>query len=57
MLFRSDTEKRRIIINPLYEFRETEGSTKKKVVGQLTRTENPMKNTQKLENAGIDRVI
>lgn len=52
-----DTEKRRIIINPLYEFRETKESTKNKVVGQLVRTENPMKNTHKLNNAGIDRVI
>lgn len=52
-----DTEKRRIIINPLYEFRETKESTKNKVVGQLVRTENPMKNTYKLNNAGIDRVI
>jgi len=52
-----DTEKRKIITNPLYEFRETEESTKTKVVGQLIRTDNPMKNTQKLENAGISRVI
>ena len=52
-----DTEKRRIITNPLYEFRETEESTKNKVVGTLVRTGNPMKNTQKLENAGISRVI
>ena len=52
-----DTEKRRIIINPLYEFRETKESSKTKVAGQLTRTENPMKNTQKLENAGVDKVI
>ena len=52
-----DTEKRQIIINPLFEFCETEESTKTKVVGQLIRTNNPMKNTHKLENAGIDRVI
>ena len=52
-----DTDKRRVIINPLYEFRESEESSKNKVAGQLTRTENPMQNTQKLENAGIDRVI
>ena len=52
-----DTEKRKIIINPLYEFIESKASTKNKVVGQLTRTTNPMQNTQKLENAGIDRVI
>jgi pilus assembly protein CpaF len=52
-----DTEKRKIIINPLYEFRESKESTKNKVVGQLARTENLMQNVQKLENAGIDRVI
>jgi pilus assembly protein CpaF len=52
-----DMEKRRINVNPLYEFRETKENSKNKVVGQLVRTENPMKNIQKLENAGIDRVI
>jgi pilus assembly protein CpaF len=52
-----DTEKRKIIINPLYEFRESEESTKNKVVGKLTRTENSMQNTQKLENAGVGKVI
>lgn len=44
-------------INPLYEFRETAQSTKEKVAGSLCRTENPMQNTQKLENAGIYRKI
>ena len=43
--------------NTLYEFRELPGSTKNKVVGKLVRTENPMVNTQKLRNAGVDRVI
>ena len=52
-----DTEKRRIIVNPLYEFRETKESTKGKVIGELVRTDNPMQNTQKLESAGISRVI
>ena len=52
-----DAEKRQISINPLFEFRETDESTKTRVVGRLIRTKNPMKNTQKLENAGIDRVI
>jgi pilus assembly protein CpaF len=52
-----DPEKRRIIVNPLYEFRESKESTKNKVVGQLTRTDNPMQNTDKLRNAGVDRVI
>ena len=52
-----DTEKGKILMNTLYEFRESEDSTLKKVRGQLTRTENPMQNTHKLENAGISRVI
>lgn len=52
-----DMEKRRINVNPLYEFVETKESTKNKVVGQLMRTKNPMKNIQKLENAGVDRKI
>jgi len=52
-----DMEKRRININPLYEFKETARGTKNKVIGQLLRTKNPMKNTHKLENAGIERVI
>ena len=43
--------------NTLYEFRETPESTKEHVVGILTRTENPMQNTQKLENAGIYQKI
>lgn len=50
-------ETRQIMLNPLYEFRETRGSTKGKVIGNLMRTVNCMKNTQKLENAGIERVI
>jgi len=49
--------KRQISINTLYEFRESGESTKRKVVGQLTRTSNPMKNTHKLLTAGVDRVI
>lgn len=52
-----DPGTRQIILNPLYEFREIRGNTKGKVIGDLVRTDNPMKNTQKLENAGIERVI
>jgi len=52
-----DGRKRQIALNPLYIFRESDKSTKTKVAGRLTRTANPMKNTQKLETAGIDRVI
>lgn len=43
--------------NTLYEFIETSESTKEKVVGKLVRTSNPMKNTQKLVNAGIYKTI
>lgn len=52
-----DPEKRKVIVNPLFTFQETQESTKDKVIGQLMRTKNPMKNTQKLENAGVSRVI
>ena len=43
--------------NPLYEFREEPESSKDRVVGRLVRTDNPMVNTQKLENAGIRQKI
>ena len=52
-----DTDKRRIIVNPLYEFSESKESSKNKVIGQLIRTKNPMRNTQKLVYSGISRVI
>jgi pilus assembly protein CpaF len=52
-----DNEKRRMIINPLYEFREDTQSSKTKVSGRLTRTENVMRNADKLRNSGIARVI
>jgi pilus assembly protein CpaF len=53
-----DQAARAIEINPLYEYRETEGKTSKnKVVGQLVRTDNRMKNIQKLRDAGVDQVI
>ena len=52
-----DRKERQIILNTLYEFRESEESTNNKVKGQLTRTANPMKGTYKLESAGIYRVI
>lgn len=48
---------RRFETNTLYEFVESPESTKDKVIGKLVRTSNPMKNTQKLENAGIYRKI
>ena len=46
-----------IILNPLYEFREDAQSSKSRVSGKLTRTENKMVNTHKLLNAGITREI
>ena len=49
-----DQKERIIKLNSLYEFRETESSSKGKVVGELRRTHNTMRNTQKLETAGID---
>jgi len=52
-----DNEKRRIELNRLYEFHESGGSTNNKVVGELTRTANSMKSTQKLESAGLFRQI
>lgn len=52
-----DTATRNFRINPLYEFRESPQSTKEKVAGKLVRTEHPMQNVQKLENAGIYRTI
>ena len=48
-----DAEKRQITLNPLYEYHESDASTKSKVIGKLTRTQNPLVNTFKLENAGI----
>ena len=52
-----DPAERKFLTNVLYEFRETEQSTKTNVVGTLVRTGSPMKNIQKLENAGIYRKI
>ena len=48
---------RRFETNTLYEFVESPESTKEKVVGKLIRISNPMKNKQKLENAGIYKEI
>ena len=48
---------RQITLNSLYEFRESESSTKSKVFGQLARTAHPMVKKHKLESAGIDIVI
>ena len=52
-----DSETRKININTLYEFRETDDSSKNKVVGKLTRTTNPMENTFKLNLAGINKCV
>ncbi|MCL2628051.1 MAG: CpaF family protein [Oscillospiraceae bacterium] len=52
-----DANTRQISLNVLYEFQEEEISSKKKVVGALKRTNNPMKNIYKLTAAGIDKAI
>ena len=52
-----DGKNRQIVLNSLFEFHESEESTKNRVEGRLIRTANPMKNRQKLETAGISRVI
>ncbi len=44
----------RVILNPLYQFVEDEKSTLEKVSGELKRTSNEMKNTQKLILASIN---
>ena len=52
-----DSASRQIGLNKLYEFRESADSSKGKVRGKLTRTSNRMKNTFKLNLAGIADVI
>jgi len=52
-----DLNKRIIKLNTIYEFRESEESTKDKVIGKLIRTSNAMGNTFKLNTAGINRAI
>jgi pilus assembly protein CpaF len=52
-----DAEKRQIILNRLYEFRESKESTRDKVAGRLLRNGNPMQNTHKIEHAGICQKI
>ena len=46
-------EKGEILLNPIYVFEEDENSTVEKVSGGLVRTKNPMKNVEKLRQAGI----
>ena len=46
-------ENGKIILNPLYVFEEDENSTLERVSGTLHRTKNPMKNTFKLQLAGV----
>ena len=48
-----NSKERKIETNTLYEFQESEKSSKDKVLGKLVRTENAMKNIYKLRNAGI----
>lgn len=46
-------ENGKIYLNPLFEFKETEGSSLTKVVGRLMRTENKLIHNEKFLNAGI----
>lgn len=50
-------ENGKIILNPLYVFEEDENSTLRKVSGKLKRTENAMKNTLKMQLAGVNETI
>ena len=52
-----DEKNHEILLNPLYEFKESALSTKTKVTGNLVRTSNPMINTHKLEAAGMNSDI
>lgn len=44
-------------LNPLFEFREKDGSTPERVEGCLVRTGNPVKNLSKFRMAGINEVV
>lgn len=46
-----------IQLNPLFVFKETEGSTLKKVEGHLVRTGNPLRNDYKLRLQGVSSRI
>ena len=46
-------ERGEVRLNPLFEFRETEGSTLEQVEGRLVRTDFPMEGTEKLLRAGF----
>ncbi len=50
-----DQKNKVVIINTLYQFVESEGSKKEKVLGKLTRTKNKMINNTKLKMAGYNR--
>lgn len=52
-----DLENGEIKLNPLYVFEEDENSTLEKVSGSLVRTENPLKNTIKLQMCGFKTEI
>lgn len=47
-------ENGKIILNPLYVFKEDENSTLERVSGRLKRTGNKMQNTLKLRLAGMN---
>lgn len=47
----------KIILNPLYEFKEDENTSSNKVSGKLVRTKNKLQNTFKLKINGINEEI
>jgi len=52
-----DYENGQIKLNPLYVFKEDDGSTLEKVSGSLIRTENPLQNNFKLTLMGYKNII
>ena len=47
----------RVMLNPLYTFKEDKKSTLEHVSGEMIRTDNEMRNTQKLKLAGIKKIF
>lgn len=47
----------RVMLNPLYTFKEDKKSTLEHVSGEMIRTDNEMRNTQKMKLAGIKKIF
>lgn len=56
-VLRYNVQEKKYDTNVLYQFDETGEMPNGKVMGELKRTDRPMVHTQKLRNAGINRVI